>query len=272
MATVGVTNSANIPLLYLGFGWTRGNAKFKNLTIYDRSITAAEVTELSQDVLSLQTDGGLINNINTADRIGWTKVYDGLCTQLMSETVHDGEVLDHYDIGLQFNQVMVRPKHWDAEEVRALNETCRLERSMKYYANWLDLLPDAGAPQVLFHGLDGIQDVAFTNPSQILFGYGNSWRRIAPLLPYVSGTTSMYLGSVPSSIVNEDWEAVHGGSLNYAGYMASNYPNETGIYKLTPRQAQMIEIYVRMSPTKENRMQVLDNTVNTVSLSTQEVL
>jgi hypothetical protein len=143
---------------------------------------------------------------------------------------------------------------------------------MKYYARWVDLLPDTGAPQVKFHGLDGVQDVGFINASRILFGYGNSWRRIAPLLPYVAGTTSMYLGSMPSTIIDADWQAVHGGTTNYAGYMHLNYPNETGLYKLTPRQAQMIEIYVRMKPIKESKMEVLDRTVNPVSLSTQEVL
>jgi hypothetical protein len=127
---------------------------------------------------------------------------------------------------------------------------------------------------MLFHGTDDIQDVAFSTAGVLFNGYGNSWRRITPTY-YVAGTDqSMYLGGTTAAIVNEDWEAIHGGTTNYANYMRQNYPKETGVYNLTPRQYQTIQIYVRLRTdgTKNSRMEVSEGTVNSSVIRTKEVL
>jgi len=57
LATTGATTSANIPIMYLGWGWTRGFGKFKNLRIYNRQLSDAEVLKLSNSRGSLAADG-----------------------------------------------------------------------------------------------------------------------------------------------------------------------------------------------------------------------
>lgn len=58
--TVGNTNSSNIPIIYLGTGWNRGNGLFKNLSIYNRMISDNEIKQLSNSSFELKTNGELI--------------------------------------------------------------------------------------------------------------------------------------------------------------------------------------------------------------------
>ena len=60
--TIGSTNSARIPLLSLGYGWNVGNAKFKNLSIYNRALTTEEIEKNIKGTHSISTNGLISNN------------------------------------------------------------------------------------------------------------------------------------------------------------------------------------------------------------------
>ena len=67
VATVGSANAANIPVLSLGFGWNVGNARFKNLSIYNRALSDSEIKKLAKGTHSI-TANGLISKHNINSR------------------------------------------------------------------------------------------------------------------------------------------------------------------------------------------------------------
>jgi len=85
LATVGSTNSANIPVLSLGYGWNVGNATFKNLSIYNRALSDAEVTTLAKNKFKLLPSGNLINEITEQPPIPSDALYVPLGFDASSE-------------------------------------------------------------------------------------------------------------------------------------------------------------------------------------------
>jgi hypothetical protein len=63
LPTTGSTNSTNIPILYLGWGWNRGFGRFKNLRIYNRQLSDLEITKLSKSRNTILPDGTIRNDI-----------------------------------------------------------------------------------------------------------------------------------------------------------------------------------------------------------------
>ena len=60
LATVGSANSSNVPIIYLGWGWNRSNAIFKNLSIYNRALSESEAKELVNPSFQFTPTGNLI--------------------------------------------------------------------------------------------------------------------------------------------------------------------------------------------------------------------
>jgi hypothetical protein len=82
--------------------------QINSFSIYNRALSDTEILELYKNPFNLQTDGSLHNRIDTNDLPGWTKVFEGLCTQVMHEDTHDGEMYDYFGESVLFNEMLVR--------------------------------------------------------------------------------------------------------------------------------------------------------------------
>jgi len=274
----GTKQTAMIGLLSsIGTDWTHsGHAAttdykmcqtIHNLSFYDTPLSAAQMKTLGKNALSIQLNGDVRNIVKEAP-VGWTKVYDGVGTH-MCRDAWGGDFEDYNVYGMQFNQMLVRPKYFTGYDVIATTtETAKLTNSIKWYIEQLYATSDTGAPQIKFHGLDNVLDVQFTVPSVLFSGYGNSWRRYIPQIYVQDGGTEggayNYYGAIPGAIVKADWLAEFGGTADYPSAAASdnNVVRESGIFNLTPREWQTIEIYVKETATPTPKLRCTTEQIN----------
>lgn len=212
------------------------NWKCKDLTVFNKALTSEEVQSLAKGKFSVDVNGDLKTEKVEFDNEGWQLVYHGLATY--SERV-DPQAFVNIGDNIQFNEIKVTCPFWDYEIKAQTTKTAVLRQPLAWYAKWLNEQPDANSPKVKFHGLDGVQDVGLTNTNSILYGYGNSWRCFTPV-HYVDNNT-MYTGQVPAYITKHDWY----NTSDYKAGMDTDDYRESGIYNLSPKEFQTVQVWVR---------------------------
>ncbi|MFZ2125834.1 MAG: fibrinogen-like YCDxxxxGGGW domain-containing protein [Candidatus Saccharimonadales bacterium] len=170
---------------------------------------------------------------------GWTKIYEGLVTSSTSVSRSFGKVTDISD-NITFNNMKIQAKNWNYSKIGITTETAMLVNTFSWYFEWLHDQPDTPNPNVMFHDVNGNQDVQFTVFGQILYGYGNSWRNLVVSQYNTQDADSyLYLGGVTSLIHKADW--TYG---DYNQHMNDDSPKESGL-GLTPRQFQEVYVWVK---------------------------
>lgn len=227
-----------------------GDYIIKNFSLYNRELSINEINNLYNSSFDLQTNGNLISKkVQTDHQGGWTKVYEGPAILVEDNSPNNFEIIDIYGDSYEFDEIMITAPYWDYQVKATTTETAKMKYSFKYYCSWLNSQPNDISPRIKFHGLDDIQDVGLTDETAMLFGYGNSWRRVTPV-HYVSGSTA-YMGTVPSYINYEEWGTYWGDSnLYYQSHHTENYPRESGTYQLTPIEFQTLEVFIKKSSDK----------------------
>jgi hypothetical protein len=177
----------------------------------------------------------------TTDGGGWTLVYDGLCTSSVNPTLTIGNETE-ISSSITFDEMRIEAVNWPYSLTRETTETAVMKETFSWYHKWLHDQPNDPSPNVKFHSAStGDQTVQFTNLGSMLFGYGNSWRKIAnPFYTTGSSDERMYLGAYSSyGIDYDDW-----GYGAYNDYMLNESPAESGL-GLTPIESQAIKTWIR---------------------------
>lgn len=75
LATNGTTTVANINTIYLGMGWNVGNAKFKNVAVYNRLLENEEIIKLIKGTHKFTKEKLITKSINTTGEIRYIRDY-----------------------------------------------------------------------------------------------------------------------------------------------------------------------------------------------------
>lgn len=233
--------------LYHEFNWT-----CKDLQVFNRELSESELKQLATKTFSADKDGNINNTLIEERDEGWNLVYHGLATYSQEA---DPQAFVNIGDNIEFDEIKITCPFWNYEVRNTLTSLAKLEQPFSYYARWLDQQPDSPAPKIKFHNAStGVQDVGLSSPDSMLFGYGNSWRRITPV-HFVDGITGMYHGSVPSYIKYEEWFTATG-DARYQSSMDRDTDRESGRYQLTPREFQTIQVWVRKKPQSEGSRKI----------------
>jgi len=252
------------------------SSTIRDLSIYNYAMTDEEVNKLVAKKSNLMQNGDINTvNIDTDNISGWTKVFEGISTQACFTTSKLYEELNLFGDSYQFNQLMVVHKY--APHMRTIattTETAKLKYSLKWYIDWLYTQPNASSPQIKFHGLDDIQDVGFTAASTLFYGYGNSWRVYRyPIYVDRPSEGYLYIGGVGGEIIKADWQAYYSEDdyLSPANSESMAY-RESGINKLTIREMQTIQVFIRKTADPEPKLNMQNGLTMQSGISTGEVL
>jgi hypothetical protein len=176
----------------------------------------------------------------TSDGGGWSLVYHGLCNSATDVTYTTGEEVQ-ISSNIKFNQMRIDAVNWPYSITRTTTEEAIMKETFSGYYQWLHEQPSDPAPTISFHSAStGVQDVKFTS-NGIMFGYGNSWRKIANPFYTQHHPSYMYLGAYSGYGINgaTDW-----GYGNYNQHMLDTSPTESGL-GLTPIESQEIKTWIR---------------------------
>lgn len=190
----------------------------------------------------------------------WIMVFDGLA----SEGMYNYSTNRVYELEtghqIPFTKMKVRCKFWDYEEVEELTATAYYNKSWYQHNYWIDTQSDGISPQMKFNATAGGDDadrtIGFKNTNKILWGYGNTWRRIIPPL-YVYNVNYLYLGNAVSTYVHtlETDFGYNSGDHYMDGNPVGALPRDnSGTYRstkpgsdraLTPLEFQSIQVFIK---------------------------
>jgi hypothetical protein len=171
---------------------------------------------------------------------GWNLIYHGLSTSATNVNYTTGNVLT-VSGNIRFDEMKIEAVNWNYSITRQTTETARMKNTFSWYYEWLHAQPDTPNPNIKFHAAySEDQDVQFTSLGSMLYGYGNSWRRIADPFYTQSDPSYMYLGKYDNYGINgsTDW-----GYGDYNQHMLDDHPTESGL-GLTPIESQEIKVSI----------------------------
>jgi hypothetical protein len=215
------------------------SCSIRNLSMFDRALSADEIMKLGNNTFSVNPNGDIITEYISQNDEGWELVYHGLATYAQSS---DPQAFVNRGNNIEFNEIKITCPFWGYETSSTTTATAVLSQPFSWYVKWLDEQDDSISPKVKFHGVNGVQDVGLTRTTSMLYGYGNSWRQITPV-HNVADRDYLYTGSVPSFVNKHDWY----NTTDYKRQMDTDNWRETGMYSLTPKEYQTIQVWVRLN-------------------------